>query len=82
MSTDNKNQTIRDSIAIPVSTDYRGDWPSPIITKLEQFRMWNLLNADEININVVKQGPVAISSQVDNNGYKIAVKMLAMPLKK
>jgi hypothetical protein len=79
---DNKKINICDSISIPISTDFYGDWTGPVITKLDDFRKWNLLGAPEINIHVIKQGACIILNEINNGDFYAKVKIVCPTVKK
>lgn len=78
---DNKQMNIRDSIAIPISKNFTGDWSTPLICKLDHFRMWNLLDVPEITVNVIKQGAFVITNSANKNGIVSNVKIISPMLK-
>jgi hypothetical protein len=79
---DNKNATIRDSIAIPITSDFYGEWSAPIVTKLDYFRLWNLLNAKEIKVDVVKQGVCIIVNEIAKSDFYVKIKIVSPVIKK
>lgn len=78
----NKAANICDSISIPISNDYFGEWSTPILTKLDTFRLWNLLDAPEIKINIVKQGAYIIHNEVCKDDLYVKIKIVCPMAKK
>lgn len=84
---DDKTQDLGNSISIPLTSNIIGDWTGAIITDLDSFRMWNLLDADEIVVTEVVNGPIraimtlAEDKNVDEDIY-VKVKILSTVLKR
>jgi hypothetical protein len=79
---DNKKQKIRDSIGIPVTSDYFGDWTVPVICKLDNFRMWNPLNVDVVNVAILEGGKAAVILNDAKTGDKfVKIKIINTVLK-
>jgi hypothetical protein len=83
---DDKTQDLTNSIGIPLTKDIVGSWDTTIVTDLDSFRMWNLLDAKEIEMAQVTAGQIrAIMTmgQIKNeDGLFVKVKLLATVLKK
>lgn len=73
---DDKKSSIRDSIGIPISTDFFGSWEQPLITKVDTFRLWNLLDCPFIKISYTKQGACLILNEMVKNTSYIKIKII------
>jgi len=81
---DNKIQQLTDSIAIPLSTTFFGDWETSVITDLESFGLWNPVSADDINVSFVTNGQakaIISLSEVKEDDVYIKTKVLSSVLK-
>lgn len=74
---DDKADELTDSIGFPVSADYFGDWSYPMKLKLDNFRYFNLMNADSFKIGATEQKYIV----VDSIGEKSRVKIICGVLK-
>ena len=64
-----KSERLSNCIGIPISQDHYGTWLTSFSVSLESLRVFNLINADKININMTKQKVLAIDSKVDYDKY-------------
>ncbi len=84
---DDRTQDLVNSISIPLSTDITGVWTTPIITDLDSFRMWNLLDAKSIDVSRVvsgkRQAILVLAEDVNTKeDVYVKVKILGTELKK
>jgi hypothetical protein len=68
---DDKVDVSSDSISLPVSKDFDGEWVKPLCTKLEIFRLFNVIDADSIKIYSTVQKTLTIESTKNNLTLKI-----------
>lgn len=64
-----KSERLSNSIGIPISEDHYGMWTTTFSVSLESLRIFNLINADKININMTKQKVLVIDSKVNTDKY-------------
>jgi hypothetical protein len=68
---DDKKLDISDSIAIPLSDNFEGDWINSICVKVEAFRIFNLLGSNEIKISMTNKNVVRVVSSIEADGYTL-----------
>jgi hypothetical protein len=57
-----KAQKNCDVIGIPISNDFDGSWETPLVVNLEQFKFFNIINSDIIEIRQTEEGFLLINS--------------------
>jgi len=81
---DNKVQQLVDSISIPLSNSFFGEWETSIITDLDSFGLWNPLTADDINVSFVTNGTakaIISLSEIKEDDVYVKAKVLSSVLK-
>lgn len=79
---DNKQLRISDSVAIPITKDFYGNWDSIIITSLDSFRMFNILDTESIKLHMTDKKALYIENQLtDKNNNYIKVILISSVLK-
>jgi hypothetical protein len=78
---DDKQLRISDSVSIPISNNFYGDWGSLIILNLEAFRNFNLLDAPEIILNMTDKKALLITNEIVEGDKFVKIKVIASPLK-
>jgi len=79
---DDKEVRITNSIGIPLSNDFYGSWDGQVlIIKLDMFRLWNLVNADVIDINMTNKGVLSIINQKTKDSSFININIISSVLK-
>jgi len=83
---DDKAQDLSNSITIPLTGKYTGDWENILITDLDSFRLWNILDSSDVNVSYEVNGPIKVilinSEDKTPDGIYVKVKMLSSVLKK
>jgi len=79
---DDKTNALTDSIQIPISSVFDGDWSLPIITKLDRFTLWNPLNAKEVKVTKTIQKVIQSTSLLEYGKNYIEVMIASSGLKK
>jgi hypothetical protein len=59
---DDKTNRLTDSIAIPISKNYFGDWNTPISIKLDIFRLFGIIHSDEIKVALTDKKVLEVNS--------------------
>jgi hypothetical protein len=68
---DDKGDDLTDSIGFPVSSEYFGEWSYPMKLKLDNFRSFNLMNADKFTICATEQKFIVVDSVSEKSNVKI-----------
>jgi hypothetical protein len=70
---DDKTEDLMDSISIPISTNFDGDWTVPLIITMSTFKTWNLLDAKDVLVEYVGTGSIRVirirSSVKDDDSF-------------
>lgn len=79
---DDKTKERSDSIQIPISSEFDGQWITPIITKIDFFRNWNLLDASKIIAIMTKQKVMLSVAQITEGDTYIKSKIISSVIKR
>lgn len=75
---DDKTQKLSDSIGIPISKEFFGDWYDHICLMLESFKLFALVPSDNIRVTMTKEKAISVKSSNEFN----TVHIIAQGLKK
>jgi hypothetical protein len=79
---DDKQSKMSDSATIPVTNDLFGDWNLPLVTKLDSFRLWNLLQCESIKFSFTDKNVLEIINESnDKDGNFIKIRIITSLLK-
>lgn len=68
---DDKTQKLSDSIGIPVTRDFFGDWYGHICLILDAFKLFNLIPSEEIKVAMTKEKAISVKSSNEFNSVHI-----------
>lgn len=68
---DDKTQKLSDSIGIPVTRQFFGDWYSHICLILDAFKLFNLIPSEEIKVSMTKEKAISVKSSNEFNSVHI-----------
>lgn len=66
---DDKVDAYADSVSLPVSKIFDGNWSTPICTKLDIFRLFNVIGAEKVKIYATAQRALLVEGEL--NGLKM-----------
>ncbi len=68
---DDKTQKLSDSIGIPVTREFFGDWYGHICLILDAFKLFNLIPSEEIKVAMTKEKAISVKSSNEFNSVHI-----------
>lgn len=68
---DDKATDNSDSISMPISEDFYGEWHSPFQCKLDVFRMFNVINSEEVNICATTSRVIQVTASTSDIDLKL-----------
>lgn len=68
---DDKTQKLSDSIGIPVTSNFFGDWYGHICLILDAFKLFNLIPSEEITVAMTKEKAISVKSSNEFNSVHI-----------
>jgi hypothetical protein len=66
---DDKSASITDSVGIPVSTDFTGDWIGVFPVKMDYFRNFNILNSESIKVDIMDKKVIEVTNFIKGDKY-------------
>jgi len=62
---DRKNERLPiNSLKVPITNEFNGDWNIPVIISMTLIRFWNLLKVDEIQLKLTNKRNLSVSSEL------------------
>jgi hypothetical protein len=68
-----KTLQVSDSVGIPVSNKFDGEWLDYICVPLEAFKLFNIIPSEEISVNMTKERMIIVNSSNEYNTVKLIV---------
>ena len=73
---DDKSYEYTDSITIPISKDFKGQWLNSFSIKLETFQLFNIIKTDKIEMNLSSINALDVKAENDDCDIRIIASLI------